>query len=82
MPRFIEFLAEGWNPERLRGMPTGGSDFHWLTDIEVRKHGDQIGLETLVVHAANVECYQVVGAAGTANASNTPPRDYNRKVET
>ena len=29
----------------------------WIdTDAEVRKHGEQTGLETLVVHAVNDEC--------------------------
>ena len=63
-------------------MPTGGSGFLRPTDAEVRKHGDRIGLDTLVVHATNVECYFVVYAVRTAKALNTPPRDYNRKVET
>ena len=27
-----------------------------LTDAEVRKRGEQTGLDTLVVHAVNVEC--------------------------
>ena len=26
------------------------------TDTEVRKHGEQTGLDTLVVHAVNDEC--------------------------
>jgi hypothetical protein len=30
---------------------------HWIiTDAEARKRGEQIGLDTLVVHAVNVEC--------------------------
>ena len=33
---------------------------HWLdTDAEVRKRGEQTGLDTLVVHAVNDECYLV-----------------------
>lgn len=58
MLRFLEFLAEGWNPVRLGGMPIGESNLLESTDADQRKHGDQIGLETLVVHAANYECYQ------------------------
>jgi hypothetical protein len=27
-----------------------------VTDAEVRKHGEQTGLDTLVVHAINDEC--------------------------
>ena len=31
---------------------------HWLdTDAEVRKRGEQTGLDTLVVHAVNDVCY-------------------------
>ncbi len=30
---------------------------HWsITDAEVRKRGEQTGLDTLVVHAVNDEC--------------------------
>ena len=30
---------------------------HWSdTDTEVRKRGEQTGLDTLVVHAVNYEC--------------------------
>ena len=28
-----------------------------VTDADVRKHGEQTGLDTLVVHAVNDECY-------------------------
>ena len=28
-----------------------------LIDAEARKHGDQTGLDTLVVHAVNDECW-------------------------
>lgn len=31
------------------------SDIFCITDAEVRRHGDQKGLETLVVHAVNDE---------------------------
>jgi hypothetical protein len=34
--------------------------FYILTDAEMRKHGEQTGLETLVVHAVNYECYCVL----------------------
>ena len=29
---------------------------HFITDVEVQKHGDQTGLDTLVVHALTDEC--------------------------
>ena len=32
------------------------------TDAEVRKHGEQTGLDTLVVHAVNDECSPLVYA--------------------
>ncbi len=36
---------------------TGGEGAHWLdTDAEVRKRGEQTGLDTLVVHAVNDGC--------------------------
>ena len=28
-----------------------------ITDVDMRKHGEQTGLDTLVVHAVNDECY-------------------------
>ncbi len=36
---------------------TSAKAAHWLdTDAEVRKRGEQTGLDTLVVHAVNDEC--------------------------
>ncbi len=36
---------------------TGAKAAHWLgTDAEVRKRGEQTGLDTLVVHAVNDGC--------------------------
>ena len=29
---------------------------HFITDAEVQKHGEQTGLDTLVVHALTDEC--------------------------
>ena len=58
---------------------------HWLdTDAEVRKRGEQTGLDTLVVHAVNDECWTLAGlpAGVAANALSTPPGEYGRKVET
>ena len=58
---------------------------HWLdTDAEVRKCGEQTGLDTLVVHAVNDECsltdwYLFVGKA---NALSIPPGKYGRKAKT
>ncbi len=45
------------------------------TDAEVRKRGEQTGLDTLVVHAVNDEC-QPLGSllfSGAANALSIPP---------
>ena len=58
---------------------------HWLdTDAEVRKRGEQTGLDTLVVHAVNDECWTLAGlpAGVAANALSTPPGEYGRKVKT
>ncbi len=39
------------------GKNTSGEGAFWYdTDAEVRKRGEQTGLETLVVHAVNVLC--------------------------
>ena len=54
------------------------------TDAEVRKRGEQTGLDTLVVHAVNDECQtsasMLVGV--TANALSNPPGEYGRKIKT
>ena len=57
----------------------------WLnTDAEVRKHREQTGLDTLVVHALNdahlVWVIQLIRAG--SNALNVPPGEYSRKAET
>ena len=36
-------------------MPKAQATFYCFTDVEVRKHGDQRGLDTPVVHAVNDE---------------------------
>ena len=58
---------------------------HWLdTDAEVRKRGEQTGLDTLVVHAVNDEC-QTLGNlffSVAANALSIPPGEYGRKIKT
>ena len=55
-----------------------------ITDADMRKRGDQTGLDTLVVHAVNDECWvsgtRVLGAE--VNAISTPPGEYGRKVKT
>ena len=58
--------------------------FWTVTDTEVRKRGEQTGLDTLVVHAVNDE-HQVSGPQGfgaVANAVSIPPGEYVRKNET
>ena len=53
-----------------------------ITDAQARKRGEQIGLDTLVVHAVNDEC-QVSGQPGAGvNAISIPPVEYARKCET
>lgn len=54
------------------------------TDAEVRKRGEQTGLDTLVVHAVNDVDLEVVGKtmASGANVLNRPPGEYDRKVKT
>ena len=58
---------------------------HWLvTDAEVRKRGEQTGLDTLVVHAVNDECQPLESLlfSGAANALSIPPGEYGRKIKT
>ena len=58
---------------------------HWLdTDAEVRKRGEQTGLDTLVVHAVNDECQSSASllVSGAANALSIPPGEYGRKIKT
>ena len=54
------------------------------TDTEVRKRGEQTGLDTLVVHAVNDECQtsasMLVGV--TPNGLSIPPGEYGRKIKT
>ncbi len=52
------------------------------TDAEERKRGERTGLDTLVVHlAVNAGCSMSDNTFGIlANALNTPPEYYNRKV--
>ena len=58
--------------------------FWTTTDAEIRKRGEQTGLDTLVVHALNdaylVCAIQLVRAG--ANALSMPPGEYGRKAET
>ncbi len=49
---------------------------HWHdTDAEVRKGGEQTGLDTLVVHAVNDECQSSAGmpVGDTPNGLSIPP---------
>ena len=54
------------------------------TDAEVRKGGEQTGLDTLVVHTVNDECQTsasiLVGV--TPNGLSIPPGEYGRKIKT
>ncbi len=54
------------------------------TDAEVRKRGEQTGLDTLVVHTVNDEC-QSSGSillGDPPNGLSIPPGEYGRKVKT
>ena len=52
------------------------------TDADARKRGEQIGLDTLVVHAVN-DGNQTPGRPGVeANALSSPPGYYVRKNKT
>ena len=53
--RKVEFLEERLNFMISGGRPKAQATFYCFTDVEVRKHGDQRGLDTPVVHAVNYE---------------------------
>ncbi len=55
-----------------------------VSDAEVRKCGEQTGLDTLVVHTVNDECQSSGGMprGDAANALSIPPGEYGRKVKT
>jgi hypothetical protein len=58
---------------------------HWLdTDAEVRKCGEQTGLDTLVVHTVNDECQLLedMSFSDAVNAVSIPPGEYGRKIKT
>ena len=53
-------------------------------DAEVRKRGEQTGLDTLVVHVVNDVC-QTSGSmlfGVTPNGLSIPPGEYGRKIKT
>ena len=52
------------------------------TDAEARKRGEQIGLDTLVVHAVNDECWVSGRLGAVTNAISIPPGEYGRKIKT
>ena len=55
------------------------------TDAQMRKRGEQTGLDTLVVHAVNDVYLKVVdleSVAFGANALSRPPGEYGRKIKT
>ena len=56
----------------------------YVTDAEIRKRGEQTGLDTLVVHALN-DGYWISGSSLLgieANALSIPPGEYDRKIKT
>ena len=57
---------------------------YWRSiDAQARKHGDQTGLDTLVVHALNdVHLMSALRVGVEANAISEPPGEYARKGET
>ncbi len=64
---------------------TSGKAAHWLdTDAEVRKCGEQTGLDTLVVHTVNDECQSSASilVGDTPNGLSIPPGEYGRKIKT
>ena len=54
------------------------------TDAEVRKRGEQTGLDTLVVHAVNDGSQPLDSLlfSGAGNPMSIPPGEYGRKIKT
>lgn len=55
--------------------------FEFFPDAEARKYGNQIGLETRVVHTLNHEYSILAFVWIIANALNTPPEHYDGNIE-
>ena len=56
-----------------------------MPDAEMRKRGEQTGLDTLVVHAVNDDHWMLVllsKISVEANALSDPPEEYGRKIKT
>ena len=55
-----------------------------IPDAEVRKLGEQTGLDTLVVLAVNDGHWVLapIGVSAEGNPLSVPPEEYGRKVET
>ena len=54
-----------------------------ITDAEARERGEQTGLDTLVVHAVNDECWVFAyRVSAEVNAISIPPGEYGRKIKT
>lgn len=51
----MELLASELKCVYTRGNPKGEGNHLIISDTETRRHGNQIGLDTLVVHAVNYE---------------------------
>ncbi len=49
-------MCSGEMRRDMEGTPVAKATFWSVTDADVRKRGDQTGLDTLVVHAVNDEC--------------------------
>ena len=77
----MEFYNKGWNPKNYRGTSKAKAVIWVVTDTKKRKRREQTGLDTLVVYAVNYECSCLKKFRHLANALNTPPEKYNRKVE-
>lgn len=51
-----EPVGEGCNPLIRQGRPEAKAPLWGSTDVDMRKRGEQTGLETPVVHAVNEGC--------------------------
>lgn len=70
---------KGWNLDIYKGIPEMKVIIRAYTVIEKRKHGERLGLDTLVVHALKDGCSLSEIFEGLAKALSTPPGKYVRK---
>jgi len=57
------------------GRITAKANLYVITDVEGRRLGERIGLDTLVVQAENYECYRLITIWCINESVSTPPQE-------